>query len=117
MIVVNLILPRTILSLFTTDESLINASLGSLLIVDIAMVFFSIAIVSISAVSGTGATKVALNIEIAAIFIYLLYNYVVTFVLHSNVEMLWLSEVIYWLFTGIASYVYIRSRRWEKIIV
>ena len=117
MISINLLFPMEILGLFTSDKKIILDSVGSLRIVDLAMIFFSFAIVSISAVSGTGATRVALNIEVAAIAIYLLYNYVITFVLHSSVEMLWMSEVIYWLFTGIASFLYIKSLRWKRIKV
>ena len=117
MIMINLIFPEQLLSLFTNDSNIIHGSLRPLRVVDLAMVFFSFAIVSISAVSGTGATRVALNIEIAAIVIYLIYNYVITFVIHGSIEMLWMSEVIYWLFTGIASYLYIKSMRWRKISV
>jgi len=117
MILINVIFPVELLSMFTNDEKLINDSLGSLQVVDLAMIFFSFAMIAISAVSGTGATRVALNIEIAAIAIYLIYNYLMTFVFHSSVEMLWFSEVIYWLFTGVASYLYIRSMRWRKIKV
>ena len=117
MIVINLVFPHQVLNLFTNNEKIIQDSLGSLLMIDLAMIFFSFAIVSISAVSGTGATNVALKIEIAAIAIYLIYNYMITFVFHGTVELLWLSETIYWFFTGVASYVYIRSMRWKKITV
>ena len=117
MIVINLLIPLDLLSLFTNDNKIILDSLGSLRVVDLAMIFFSFAIVSISAVSGTGATRVALKIEICAIVIYLVYNYLVTFVFHCTVETLWFSEVIYWLFTGLISFLYIRSMRWNKIKV
>ena len=117
MITLNLIFPLELLGLFTSDDKIIHDAVSSLRIVDLAMMFFSFAIVSISAVSGTGATRVALNIEVAAIAIYLVYNYIITFVLHSTIEMLWMSEVIYWLFTGVASYMYIKSMRWMKIRV
>jgi putative MATE family efflux protein len=117
MILINLLIPFQILNLFTNNEKLINDSIGSLQVVSMAMTFFSIAIVTISAVSGTGATRVALKIEIAAIAIYLVYIYVMTFIIHSQVEVIWFSEVIYWLFTGIASYMYIKSRRWKLISV
>lgn len=117
MIILNLLFPLEILGLFTSDAKIIRDSVSSLRIVNLAMIFFSFAIVSISAVSGTGATRVALNIEVAAIVIYLVYNYVITFVLHSTIEMLWMSEVIYWLFTGVASYMYIKSKRWMRIKV
>ena len=115
MIVVNLIFPVQILSIFTNDIKLINDSMGCLQIVDIALIFFGFAIVSINAVSGTGATKVALYIEIAAIFIYILYAYLMTFVFKGTVEMVWFSEVLYWLFAGVVCYWYIRSGRWKKL--
>jgi putative MATE family efflux protein len=116
MISINLIFAHNILNLFTNDLKLINDSLGSFHVIDLAMIFFSFAMIAISSVSGTGATRVALNIEIAAIAIYLVYNYVMTFVIKSSVEMIWFSEVIYWMFTGIASYLYIKSMKWKKII-
>jgi Na+-driven multidrug efflux pump len=116
-IIINFLIPIPLLSLFSSDSILIHDSLGSLRIISLAMLFFSFAIVSISALSGTGATRIALYIEIGAIAIYLVYNYLATFVFHWSVEMLWMSEVIYWLFTGIASYYYIKSLRWKRIKV
>jgi putative MATE family efflux protein len=115
MIIINLVIPVQLLSIFTSDEKLIQDSLGCLRIVDLAMIFFATAIVCISAVSGTGATKMALIIEIAAIFLYMLYNYLVTFTFKASVEVVWFSEVIYWVFTGVASWMYIRSMHWVKI--
>jgi putative MATE family efflux protein len=114
-VVVNFSIPKIILHVFTNDMSLIQDSLGSFYVVSFAMFFFSFAIVSISALSGTGATRIALYIEIVAIIIYMVYNYLVTFVFPSKVEILWLSEIIYWMFTGVASYIYVKSRHWEKI--
>ena len=114
---INLLIPVPLLSLFSSDPILIQDSLGSFRIISLAMLFFSSAIVSISALSGTGATKTALYIEIGAIAIYLVYNYMATFVFHWSIEMLWMSEVIYWLFTGIASFYYVKSMRWKKINV
>ena len=115
MIAINLIFPIQILSIFTNDTKLIHDSMACLQIVDIALIFFGFAIVSINAVSGTGATKVALYIEIAAIFIYMLYNYLATFVFKGSVEIVWFSEVLYWLFTGVVCYWYIRSGVWKKL--
>ncbi len=116
-IAVDLLIPGPLLSLFSNDPILIQDSMGSLRIISLAMLFFSFAIVSISALSGTGATQTALYIEIGAIVIYLVYNYMAAFIFHWSVEMLWMSEVIYWLFTGIASYYYVKSMRWKKINV
>jgi len=56
-----------------------------------------------------------LYIEIAAIFIYMLYNYLMTFIFKGTVEMVWFSEVLYWLFAGVVCYWYIRSGTWKKL--
>jgi Na+-driven multidrug efflux pump len=115
MVLATLVFPRIILASFTAEHQLVEDSLSSLRMVDLAMLIFPFAIVSISAVSGTGATKAALLIEIAAIVIYLLYIYIVVFLVHVRVELVWLAEAIYWIVTGAASYVFLESGRWKKI--
>jgi hypothetical protein len=37
--------------------------------------------------------------------------------MHTSIEVAWFAEVVYWVFTGIVSYVFIRSRRWRKISI
>jgi MATE family, multidrug efflux pump len=115
MIAINLLFPYELLGLFTADRSVMEDSYYLLRIVNSAMLFFAFAIVCISAVSGTGATRMALVIEIVAILLYMIYIYLTTFYFRLSVEYVWLSEILYWVVTGAASYVYLRSRRWEKI--
>ena len=115
MISINLIFERQILSIFTSDQMMINDSITCFRIVDLALMFFAVAIVCISAVSGTGATKVALYIEIAAISIYMIYNYLITFVFKGRFEIVWLSEIIYWFFTAIVCWWYMKSGAWKKL--
>jgi Na+-driven multidrug efflux pump len=117
MIAVNFLFPYPLMSLFTTDTQLIADSFKCLQVVGIAMFVFPFDIVCISAVSGTGATKSALYIEIAAIFIYLGYLIITVFKLNSSVEIAWFAEAIYWIFTGMVSYLFIRSKRWKKISI
>lgn len=115
MVLLNIIFPVQLMSLFTSDKSLASDSYGSLLMICLAMVIFPMAIVCISAVSGTGATRTALYIEIVAILIYLIYLVVVVFKLKLSLEVAWLAETIYWLFTGVVSYLFLRSLKWTKI--
>lgn len=117
MVIATTLFPHALLTIFTADQVLIEDSMGCLRIVNLAMLFFAFAIVGISSVSGTGATKAALLIEVAAIIIYLLYNYIVVFELHWKAEAVWFSEVIYWAFTGTASFYYLKTNRWKKIII
>ncbi len=110
MVCINIIFAGKILGIFTTDTQLITDSFSTFSVINIAMFFFSLAIVCISAVSGTGATKTALYIEIVAIIVYLIYVYLTTFVISRQVETVWFSEVIYWGVTGLASYIFLLYR-------
>ncbi len=114
---INVIFGKEILEIFSSDNKLIQDSFGTFYVVNIAMFFFSFAIVCISAVSGTGATKTALAIEVVSILIYLIYVYMTTFVVSKKVETVWFSEVIYWGVTGLASYIYLRGQSWKKIVL
>jgi Na+-driven multidrug efflux pump len=105
------------LGMFTKDTALIADGVGVLQMVNLAMIFFSAAIVFISGVSGTGATTTALIIEIAAIIIYLVYIYVVVFPLHASLEIAWLAETIYWIITGVLCYGYLQGEKWKKISI
>ncbi|MFM2136318.1 MAG: hypothetical protein RL021_1718, partial [Bacteroidota bacterium] len=108
---------RQVLGIFTDDAELIYHSIGTFRIVLVSMYFFTAAIVLISAVSGTGATRTALYIEFAAILAYCIYIYVTTFVYRTSVEVVWLSELVYWSLIGIASYGYLSGSKWKKITV
>ncbi len=115
MVAINLLFPVQLLGAFTQNQQLIEDARPSLMVVNVSMFFFAFAMVCISAVSGTGATRTALYIEIAAILLYMVYNYLVTFVFSGTVEAVWMSEIIYWVFTGLASYQFLRSSRWKAI--
>ena len=115
MIILNAAIPKVILGMFTQDPVLVNDSIGVLRMVNLAMLFFSAAIVCISGVSGTGATQTALLIEVAAIIVYMAYIYIIVFPLKGSLEMAWLAEAIYWIFTGALCFLFLRSGRWKKI--
>jgi putative MATE family efflux protein len=117
MILLNVIFPYQLMRLFTSNTALIRDSYGSLLMVCIAMIIFPMAIVCISAVSGTGATRTALYIEIVAILVYMLYLVAVVFGLNMSLEVAWMAETIYWLLTGIVSYLFLKSLKWTKISI
>ncbi len=114
-VLLNVLFPFQVMGLFTSDEALKADGFGSLMMICIVMVIFPMATVSISAVSGTGATRTALYIEIVAILIYMIYLVIVVFQLNMSLEVAWFAETIYWLFTGLVSFLFIRSLRWTKI--
>ena len=114
-ILLNIVFRVPLMNMFTSDEALVHDSYGSLLMICIAMIVFPMAIVCISAVSGTVATRTALYIEIVAILIYMLYLVVAVFKLETSLETAWLAEAIYWIFTGGVSYLFLKSMKWTKI--
>lgn len=115
MVLFNFAMPKAMLGLFTKDVKLISDSIGVLQMVNLAMIFFSAAIIFISAVSGTGATRMALVIEIISIIVYMLYIYIIVFPLHGTLETAWFAEAIYWIVTGALCFIYLKSGRWKKI--
>lgn len=114
---INFLIPGVILGIFTSDPQLIRDSYGCMYIMTAAMLFFSVGFVLITMVSGTGATRVSLWIEIFAIFIYVTYIYFVVTIMKMPVESVWVSEVIYWILMAALAYWYLKSRRWEGIKV
>jgi len=79
------------------------------------MFLFSISVILLSTVSGTGSTKAAMLIELTNIFIYLAYVYVFAIIINSSIEKVWLSEPIYWTMMGLFSWLYIRTGRWKEV--
>jgi putative MATE family efflux protein len=114
-IAIALMFPDFILGISSSDTNLIHDSRNSLLIICIASFVFSFSSILLSAVSGTGSTKVAMVIEFVTIFIYLGYLYVVVTKLNSTVEVAWCAEILYWLLMSIMSFTYLKSKRWKSI--
>ena len=103
-----------IFSVVTADVQLAHDSLGSFYVIACATVFFSVSMILLSAVSGTGKTNVAMFIEITNIFVYVLFIYICTQVLFTSVEVAWCSEIQYWFLMGLFSWLYLRSNKWKE---
>ncbi|MFM7177210.1 MAG: MATE family efflux transporter, partial [Bacteroidota bacterium] len=80
-----------------------------------AMFLFSISVILLSTVSGTGSTKAAMVIEVTNILIYLAYVYICAIVLKSSIELVWLSEGFYWTLMGLFSYLYLKTGKWKVV--
>lgn len=114
-IAVALLFPDFILGISSSDTNLIHDSRNSLIIICIASFVFSFSSILLSAVSGTGSTKVAMVIEFITIFIYLAYLYIMVIKLNSTVEVAWCAEILYWLLMSLMSFAYLKSKRWKSI--
>ncbi|MGR6086906.1 MAG: MATE family efflux transporter [Arcticibacter sp.] len=110
-----MISPSFILGISTSDNGIIAESMGCYYIISGSMFLFSISVILLSTVSGTGSTTAAMVIEVTNIFIYLAYVYICAIILKSSIEWVWFSEAFYWTMMGIFSYLYLRSGKWKDI--
>jgi putative MATE family efflux protein len=102
------------LSIYGQGDGFLTEGIPVLRIVSVALLLMSASTIWLSAVTGTGQSKVTLMIEFAAIVIYIIYNYLVLEYYQMPITYGWFSEVIYWLSLLIPSYFYIRTMRWKN---
>jgi MATE family multidrug resistance protein len=101
------------LSIYGQGAGFLTEGIPVLRIVSVALLIMSASTIWLSAVTGTGQSKVTLLIEFAAIVIYIIYNYLVLEYYQLPITYGWFSEVIYWLSLLTPSFFYIRTMRWK----
>lgn len=108
-------IPHLVVSIYTTDASLIADTVPVLYVVMAALTLFSFSSILFNAVSGTARTEVALIIEIITIALYLLATYILAVRLQMPLHIVWTSEFLYFLIIGLLSYAYMKSGHWKKV--
>ena len=108
-----LLLAKPLLQLTTSQTEILKASYDSYYVVCIATLLFSVSMVLLSAISGTGKTLSAMNIEIICLLAYIIYAVVFTLILPASLFVIWGAEVVYWALMGILSFLYLRSGKWR----
>ncbi len=113
-VLIILINPDWLFHLTTSDASLISGAISDFPIICVSTIIFSVSMILLSALSGTGATNVAMNLEIVNISIYLIYIFICSFFLHSSASTIWMVEILYWLLMGVFSFTYLYSGKWKS---
>jgi len=106
--------PQTILQIYTTDMDLIREAIPSVRIVTLSTLLMAISGVVLSAVTGTGNTRINLGIELAAVIGYLLYCTIVVEHWRSPLHVAWLADFFYWTIIFVLSVWYLKSGRWKS---
>lgn len=106
--------PESIVSVYTSDSSLIEASVSSVYVICIAMTIASVANVVFNSVSGTGNTRSALLLESFTLIFYVLYMLLVGSVLRAPVEICFTTEIVYYSLLLLASYIYFKKAKWQN---
>jgi len=103
---------RTLLSFYTNDASLINDCVPVLPVIFAAALLLGPALISFSAVSGTGNTQITFRNEIIVIGCYLLFTFIMVQLPGVSTAVVWLAEFVYALIMGTMSYLYLRYGKW-----
>ncbi len=109
-----LLLPETILRIYTDQTELIRHSLPVLKVIQGSMLFFSVAYISFSAVTGTGKTNYSMAIEFSSIFIYLIGAMLIGLYYNFPLPIVWCSEFIYFTVMGSLSLLYMYYGNWKN---
>lgn len=111
--VVVLLFPGATLSIFTNEKDLIAESIPTLYTVLIAISIFSVAILVMFGVMGTGATRVSFYVEVICIVAYLTYVYFTAVRLECSLPVIWLAEVVYWVIALTLCSFYLKYGNWR----
>jgi putative MATE family efflux protein len=109
--------PYLFLSVYGQSNDWVNHAIPVVRIVSSALVMMSFSVVCVSAVTGTGNTRVSLLIEFITIIMYCAYVWLVLEHLNLSVAIGWMSEWIYWGAMFIMSFFYLRSGKWKGKVI
>ena len=108
--------PSLFLSMYSQGDAFINQGIPVVRIVSTALLLMSLSVVWFNAVIGSGNSKMSLLIEMMSITGYCIYIYIVLERLNLSIVWGWASEWIYWSIMLIGSYLFMRYRKWNKVI-
>ena len=105
--------PDLVLRIYTDNPDLIQNSVPSLWVMLSSYLLAVPAFIYFFSVSGTGNTQVALWIDMASIFVYVSYTFMVGIWLHADVAVCWTTEHVYNMMLLI-SFFYLWKGNWRN---
>lgn len=106
--------PRQIIGVYTDDIALIEGSVSSLYVLLGAMFIASISNIYFNGISGTGAARAALYIEIIIQAIYGMYIVWIGMWLMMPLEICFTTELLYYILMLVLSIIYLRRGNWRN---
>lgn len=103
-----------LLYIYTDNQSLISASVPAGMVMLTAFLPLIPAWILFNAVSGTGNTRYAMNIELIAMVAYVLHISLVIFTFKMSLPICWTADWVYNLVILFASYHYMHSLKWQN---
>lgn len=114
LVLVCLINPELVISVYTEDIDLIAETKPVLYVIFGSSLLFPIAITLFHGVSGTGNTFHALLLEMIVLACYLSGVYLLIAVLKLSISGVWTSEYFYAGFLGLSSWLYLKYANWKE---
>lgn len=108
------IFPHVMLSLYTESVELIEMSINSVYTVTCAVFCLAIGMVLFEGISGTSNTDHGMYIEVLVLVLYIFTAWFTASYLHTAVEWVWLSEVVYGVTLALFSYIYLKRYKWQE---
>lgn len=105
--------PGVIMRIFTDNGELISSAIPSMRVMLAIYAVNVPAYVLFLAVSGTGNTKLAFFIELAATALYVIYIYMIAVWLQAGITLCWTSDGIYAAVLLVLSWIYFRRCNWQ----
>ena len=99
---------------FTNDEAIVALSIDPVRIVGICLMMMAVSSVLFRAVTGTGATRYSLLLELITLVVYMVYVVIIIEVLDASLAVAWTSEFVYWLVLAWLCWKYLKSGKWKK---
>lgn len=113
-VLIMLAIPDVLLSVYTEDSSLITEAIPSVWVIAGALVIAALSNVYFNGISGTGNTRSALIIEIAAQIVYAAYILVTCWHFRWSVAACFTCEIVYYALLLICSKTYFEIADWKK---
>ena len=114
LVLLNLLSPQFLLSIFTQDASLMAETVGCIWVISGSLLLFSIVYILLSAVSGSGKTGASLAIESITLVFYLFASWYMAVYRHASIEWVWSVEYVYFLIMGILCWWYLQYKVLNK---
>lgn len=114
MVILFCIFPEGVARIYTDIPGLVSASVPALIVMCSSYLFQVPGMVFFQAVSGTGSTKTAFRLELAALVIYVAYCTVIIAVMKADIAICWTAEHVYAASMMVLCYIYLKSGRWKN---
>lgn len=109
--------PSVFISVFGQEHEFTVRAVPVVRIVSTALLFVSVAIVFLYAVTGTGHSRMTFMIELVAIILYSVYVFVVLEIFKLGINIGWMSEWLYWFTLLALSYLFLKKGNWKNKII